>query len=119
MAVDKSLIEACGPAWHVQDRRAGKITSGADTDSTWGYSEYDGWVQGYSYEVVVSATAGTVVFPLLASVDTASASETRTCTEKIAELPPGVRTMLADSGYDTNQLGEQVEFNDQGARTGR
>lgn len=119
VAVDKSLIEACGPAWHVQDRRAGKIPSGADTDSTWGYSEYDGWVQGYSYEVVVSATAGTVVFPLLASVDTASASETRTGPEKIAELPTGVRTMLADSGYDTNQLGEQVEFNDQGARTGR
>jgi hypothetical protein len=119
VAVDKSLIESCGPAWHVQDRRVGKIPVGVDTDSTWGYSEYDGWVQGYSYEVVVSASVGTVVFPLLASVDTASASETRTGAEKIAELPTGTRTVLADSGYDTNQLGEQVEFNDQGARTGR
>jgi Transposase DDE domain len=119
VAMDKSLIEACGPAWHVQDRRAGKVPAGVDTDSSWGFSEHDGWVHGYSYEVIVSATAKTVVFPLLASVDTASASETRSSPEKIAELPADVQVVLADSGYDTNQLGEHVEFNNQGGRTGR
>jgi Transposase DDE domain len=119
VAVDKSLLEALGPAWHKQDRQAGRHPVGVDGDSTWGYSEHDGWVQGYSYEVVVTATPGTNVFPLLASVDVASASETRTGPEKVAQLPSSVRTVAADSGYDTNDLGEGVEYDERGRRTGR
>jgi hypothetical protein len=67
----------------------------------------------------VTAKAGTVVFPLLASVDTASASETRTFDEKVDELPQGTKTVLIDSAYDSNHLGERVEFDKQGKRTGR
>lgn len=119
VAVDKSLLEALGPAWHKQDRQAGHIPAGVDADSTWGYSEHDGWVQGYSYEVVVTATPGTTVFPLLASVDVASSSETRTGPEKIKDLPEPVRTVAADSGYDSNELGELVEYDGRGRRTGR
>ena len=119
VAADKSLIAAQGPAWHMRDRHKGKAPAGVDRDSTWSYSEHDGWVQGFSYEVVVSATRGSVVFPLLASADTASASETRTLDAKIAALPEETRVVLADSGYDTNHLGEQVEYDDQGRRTGR
>ena len=119
VAVDKSLIQALGPAWHKRDRERGKVPAGVDRDSTWSYSEHDGWVQGFSYEVVVSATKGAVVFPLLASVDTASAAETRTCPEKIPQLPAGVKTVSLDSGYDANALAEQVEWNDRGKRTGR
>jgi hypothetical protein len=103
VAVDKSLLEALGPAWHKQDRQAGRIPAGVDCDSTWGYSEHDGWVQGYSSEVVITATPGTTVFPLLASVDVASASETRTGPQKIEDLPRPVRTVSADSGYDANE----------------
>jgi hypothetical protein len=119
VAVDKSLLEALGPAWHQRDRQTGRIPAGVDRDSNWGYSEYDGWVQGYSYEVVVTATPGSTVFPLLGSVDVASASETRTGPEKIKALPSTVRTVSADSGYDTNALGELVEYDEQGQRTGR
>ena len=119
VAVDKSLIAAPGPAWHKRDRERHKVPPGVDRDSTWGYSEHDGWVQGYSYEVVVSATPGTTVFPLLASVDTASAAETRTFAEKLPDLPATVQTVSADSGYDANALGEGVEFDDRGCRTGR
>lgn len=119
VAVDKSLLEALGPAWHQQDRQAGRVPAGGDRDSTWGYSEHDGWVQGYSYEVVVTATPKTTVFPLLASVDVASASETRTGPEKIKDLPPSLRTVSADSGYDTNDMGEQIEYDERGRRTGR
>jgi hypothetical protein len=119
LAVDKSLIAAKGPAWHARDRKRGKVSKGVDRDSTWGKSEHDGWVQGYSYEVVVTATRGTVVFPLLASVDTASAAETRTFAAKIEQLPPGVRTVSADSAYDANAPAEQVEYDAKGRRTGR
>lgn len=119
VAGDKSLIEAQGPPWHAPERRAGDIPAGVDGDSTWGYSEHDGWLQGYSYEVVVTATPATVVFPLLASVDTASTSETRTFDAKIDQLPEETQTVLVDSGYDTNHLGERVEYDAQGKRTGR
>jgi len=118
-AVDKSLIVGLGGPWHKQDRQAGKIPAGVDCDCTWGYSEHDGWVHGYSYEVVVSATPGHTVFPLLASVDTASASETRTFADKIDDLPAGTRTVSADSGYDMNEYGERIEYEEGDRRTGR
>jgi hypothetical protein len=119
VAVDKSLIEAHGPRWHKRDRERNKVPAGVDRDSTWGYSEHDGWVQGFSYEVVVSATKSTVVFPLLASVDTASAAEVRTFANKIQHLPTETQTVSLDSGYDANALAEAVEWNERGRRTGR
>jgi hypothetical protein len=119
VAVDKSLIETLGPPWHQQDRKAGHVPTGVDCEATWGYSEYDGWVHGYSYEVVVTATPGTIVFPLLASVAVASSSETRSFDGKIDFLPVQTRTVSADSGYDSNHLGERVEYDEKGRRSGR
>lgn len=118
-AVDKSLIAAQGPPWHKRDRQAGRVPRGVDTDSTWGYSEHDGWVQGYSFEVVVCSTPQSIVFPLLASADVASAAEVKTFAEKIGDLPPEVKTVSADSGYDANALGEAVEYDRRNRRTGR
>lgn len=119
VAVDKSLIPALGPAWHKRDRQAGRRPAGVDGEATWGYSEHHGWVHGYSYEIVVTSTPNAIVFPLLASVDSGSASETRTCRDKIADLPAAVQTVSADSGYDTNDLGEGIEYDHRGRRTGR
>jgi hypothetical protein len=119
VAGDKSLIEAQGPPWHKRDRERNKVPAGVDRDSTWGYSEHDGWVQGFSYEVVVSATKNAVVFPLLASVHTASAAEVTTFAAKVANLPAGTQTVSLDSGYDANALGERVEWDEDGRRTGR
>lgn len=118
-AVDKSLIAAHGPPWHKRDRQAGRVKRGVDTDSTWGYSEHDGWVQGYSFEVVVCSTPRSIVFPLLASADVASAAEVKTFAEKIPDLPARVQTVSADSGYDANMLGEGVEYDERNRRTGR
>jgi hypothetical protein len=119
VAVDKSLVAAQGPPWHQRDRRKGKTPTGVDREGTWGYSEYHGWVYGYSFEVVVSSNPNTTVFPLLASVDTASAAEMRTFAEKIEELPQGTRHVSADAGYDANLLGEQIEYDEKDRRTGR
>lgn len=121
-AVDKSLLSAQGPQWHKKDRQAGRIPKGlhgVDTESTWGYSEYHGWVQGYSYEVVVTATPNGTVWPLLASVDTASVSEHTTFRNKIAQLSNRVLYVLADSGYDNNDYGDRVEWDEKGRRTGK
>jgi hypothetical protein len=117
VAVDKSLIAGRGRRWTPRDRRRGHVPRRVDRDTTWGYSDYDGWVQGYGFEVVVTATAG-VTWPLLASVDTASRSEQKTFMEKIPELPVLTRYVTADSGYDSNAVAEAVEW-DAGRRTGR
>jgi hypothetical protein len=119
VAVDKCLIEGRGPPWHKRDRQTGEIPPGVDTDTTWGYSEHDGWVQGYSYEVVVTSTPKTVVFPRLASGHTASASEPVSFAEKIDDLPEQTRSVSADAGYDANHLGERIEYEATGRRTGR
>ncbi len=122
VAVDKSLLTARGPVWHKKDRQAGRVPKGlhgVDTDSTWGYSEYHGWVQGYSYEVVVTATEDGTVWPLLASADTASVSEHTTFGEKIGDLSASVVYVLADSGFDNNDYGERIEWDDKGHRTGK
>lgn len=121
-AVDKSLIAARGPLWHKSDRKKNRIPKrlrGVDRDSDWGYSQHHGWVQGYSFEVVVSSTKETTVFPLAASASTASAKETRTFDKKIDELPEQTETVSADSGYDSNRVGERIEWTEEGKRTGR
>ena len=122
VAVDKSLWKARGPEWHPKDRRAGRIPAklrGVDRGSSWGYSEHHGWVQGYSYEVVVTATRRSTVFPLLASGDTANASEHASFGPKIEQLPKHTKNVLADAGYDNNRYGDQIEYDSQGRRTGR
>jgi hypothetical protein len=116
LAADKSLVAGLGPPWHRQDRRAGVVPAGADTGCTWGRSASDGWVHGYSYKVVVTATPGATAFPLLASADTASASEVSSFAAKVADLPAGARTVSADSGYDANALAEAVEYDGRGRR---
>jgi len=122
VAVDKSMVAARGPLWHKRDRQAGRIPKrlkGVDRGSTWGYSQHDGWVQGYSFEVVVTATPHRTVFPLLASADTASAKEFRTFDEKIDDLHEKTDHVLTDSGYDSNRLGERIEYDGKDRRTGR
>lgn len=119
VSVDKSLLTAKGPGWPQAARREGRRLRGVDDEAAWGYSEYRGWVYGYSYEVVVTATKGSVVCPLLVSVATANASEHHTFGRKIKELPSQTRYVLADAGYDSNAHGEAVEQRADGTRTGR
>lgn len=108
-AVDKSLVPTCGAPWHRRDRLRDHRPPGIDPDATWTYSEYHGWVEGYGYEVVVSAGKNGPVWPLVASVDPAHVREHRTLPAKLARLPPQVRFLSADSGYDSNDLAEGVE----------
>ena len=119
VAVDKSLLTARGPCWNRKDRKMNRVPArlrGVDRESKWGYSSHHGWVQGYSYEVLVSAPRKGIVWPLLASVDTANVSEHVTFAQKIDALPAEAGHVLADGGYDKNEHGERVE---QGRRGGR
>lgn len=119
VAVDKSLVVACGPVWHQRQRRRGWAPRGVDRDASWSYSEHHGWVYGYGFEVVVTAPKQGVVFPLLADVETASIREMRTFLDKIPQLPPQTKRVLADRGYDSSDIGEAIEWTPGGKRTGR
>lgn len=119
VAVDKSLLAAKGPEWPKTARQEGKRPRGVDQEAAWGYSEYHGWVYEYSYEVVVGATKGSEVCPLLMSVGTANASEHHTFGPKIEQLPRQTRYVLAGAGYDSNAHGEAIESGTNGRRTGR
>jgi hypothetical protein len=122
VAADKSLVQARGPLWHKSDRRKNRIPKGlhgVDQGSDWGCSKHDGWVQGYGFEVVVSATKNSLVFPLLASADVASAKEMTTFDEKIDDLPESTKNVVADSGYDSNHIAERIEYSAEGKRSGR
>lgn len=116
VALDKSLLAARG---RKRSSRQKRVPRGVDPDATWGYSAHDGWVFGYSYEVVVSAGKRGTQWPLIGSVDRASRSEQKTCLEKLAELPANTRYVLADAGYDSNVVGETVEWTPEGKSTGR
>jgi len=121
VSADKSLLGARGMRWHGQRRCKGKVPAklhGVDRQADWGYSPYHKWVYGYSYEVLTTADAGTVHLPLSASADVASASEHSSFPSKIKHLPKTTRFALADSGYDSNAIGDAVERDERGRPTG-
>jgi hypothetical protein len=122
VAVDKSLLRARGTPWHGKRRCKGVVPPelhGVDRQAEWGFSPYHKWVYGYSYEVLTTADSGAVHLPLVASADVASASEYSSCPGKIKHLAADTRFVLADSGYDSNDLGDRVELDDEGQPTGR
>jgi len=119
VAADKSLIAGRGRPWGPGDRRRGHVPKRVDRDTTWSYSKHHGWVQGYSFEAVVTATAKGACWPLAASCDTASGSEQKSCLSKFDRLPHETTHVLADAGYDSNAVAESVERQADGRRTGR
>jgi hypothetical protein len=118
-AADKTLIAAAGPAWHRAQRARGRRPTGADGEASWSRSAHDGWVYGYGAEVVVTAPRRGVVWPLAGSLDPAHVREARTFPAHIPRLPRATRYVLVDMGYDSNDLGEAVEYDGEGRRTGR
>jgi hypothetical protein len=114
VVADKSMIAARGKV----PSRSGDIRA-TDDQAGWGKSAHDGWVWGYSYEVVVCAGHHGLILPLLASASTANTSEHRSFAPKIAHLPHSTRYVLGDGGYDGNELAEAIEYTPDGQRTGR
>jgi Transposase DDE domain len=118
VAVDKSIIAAQGRRGHIRQGRPCRVRD-VDRDAGWGRNEHDGWVWGYSYEVVVSAQKTGSIWPLLASADPANRHEIKTFRDKLKRLPRSTRAILADRAYDADDFGEAVEWTAFGRRTQR
>lgn len=117
VAVDKSMIAARGRPGHrhLKEPRPKSV----DIDAGWGKSAHDGWVWGYSYEVVVCAGKNERILPLLASASKAGTNEHRSFAPKIARLPRSTRYILGDAGYDGNDFAEAIEYDARGKPTHR
>jgi hypothetical protein len=118
VAIDKSAVSSRGPRWG-RHQTKGHLPHGADREATWTYSKHHGWIQGYAYEVVVTAGKKGPVWPISASVEPASSQTSGPALEKLSRLPVTTRHALADSGYDRDVLGEAVEWDSRGRRTGK
>ncbi len=117
VSVDKSVIPARGK--RPRKSRSKKRQRRVDPEATFTIDEYHGWTYGYSYEVVLTSKKQTLNWPMLASADTASRSETRTLAEKIPRLPDSVRYLLADRGYDADDHCEAFEWDHGDKRNSR
>lgn len=115
VAIDSTLIPARGPCRH----KGRKRPSGDDPDAGWGKSDHHDWVYGYAVNVVVTATPGSLVLPLMASVHPANAFEGHALQAQAPRLPPGTRYVLADRIYDTNACSDAVEYGPDGQRLAR
>lgn len=105
-ASDGSAFATPGPVWHKKDKAAGIIPEGLhglDTQADWIQSDYHGWVYGYKAHVTISAALHTVRVVLGATV-TGSACESHVLQARVDDLPPLIRTLLLDAGYDDGDL---------------
>jgi len=105
-ASDGSAFATPGPVWHKKDKAAGVIPDGLhglDTEADWIQSDYHGWVYGYKAHVTISVAPTTVRVVLGATV-TGAACESHVLKVRVNALPPLVRTLLLDAGYDDGDL---------------
>jgi len=105
-ASDGSAFATPGPVWHKADKQAGIIPEGLhglDTEADWIQSTYHGWVYGYKAHLSISVAPTTVRVVLGATV-TGSACESHVLQARVKDLPPLVRTLLLDAGYDDSDL---------------
>jgi len=105
-ASDGSAFATPGPVWHQKDKATGMIPEGLrglDTEADWIQSTYHGWVYGYKAHVTISVAPTTVRVVLNATV-TGSACESHILQSRIDSLPPLVRCLLLDAGYDDGDL---------------
>lgn len=105
-ASDGSAFATPGPVWHKKDKEAGLLPEGlhgVDTEADWIQSTYHGWVYGYQAHVSIRVAPTTVRVVLGATV-TGSACESHVLQARVKDLPPLVRTLLLDAGYDDGDL---------------
>jgi hypothetical protein len=102
-AMDSTVLRALGGVWHKKDREAGVVPhSSIDTEAHWTKSGWHGWVYGWKLHLVVTVAA--VWLPLAAELTPANAADNEVAPRLLPALPPGLRYLLGDTGYDDGAL---------------
>jgi Transposase DDE domain len=102
-AVDSTPLRARGGVWHQKDRAAGVVPHSAiDTEAHWTKSGWHGWVYGWKLHLIVTVAA--VWLPLAAELTPANAPDNEVAPRLLPELPPALRYLLGDTGYDDGAL---------------
>lgn len=112
VAVDKKMIASQGPLWHQADRQQNIMPErlrGVDRDSSWSYSHYRGWVQGYGSHIAVTATPGQPIAPIWSDFTKNNLPEAKIACQLGGLLPGEVKKVLGDTHYDDPELRDEVE----------
>jgi hypothetical protein len=111
-AMDSTVLRARGGVWHRKDREAGIAPHRSiNTEAHWTKSGWHGWVYGWKLHLVVTVAA--VWLPLAADLTPANVADNEVAPRLLPDLPPRLRFLLGDTGYDDGALHEQ------GAAAGR
>lgn len=103
VADDSALIRAKGHVWHHTHIKSNFVPRpGIDTDARWGFARTKGWVFGYKLHMCCST--GKLVVPLSAELSSANTHDTQMYRSMIKSLPRTVRHVVADAGYDDQNL---------------
>jgi len=117
-AIDSTALRALGGVWHQKDRAAGVVPhTSIDTEAHWTKSGWHGWVYGWKLHLVTTVAA--VWIPLAAELTPANAADNETAPRLLPELPPSLRFLLADTGYDDGDLRARVAADDRDLITSR
>jgi hypothetical protein len=103
---DGSACATPGPVWHKKDKAAGRLPDKlrrVDRQADWIQSSYHGWVYGYKVHATLSIAPTTVRVVFDATV-TGSACESHILHARLHHLPPLIRWLLLDAGYDDQTL---------------
>jgi hypothetical protein len=108
VAIDSTVLRACGGVWHKKARDAGVVPhTSIDTEAHRTKSGWHGWVYGWKLHLVVSVAA--VGLPLAAALTAANVADNEVAPALPAEVPAEVRYVLGDLHYnapDVHAAGE-------------
>jgi len=99
VAIDSTVLRACGGVWHQKDRKAGVVPhTSIDTEAHWTKSGWHGWVYGWKRHLV--STAAAVWIPLAADLTAANVADNEAAPALLDELPVDARYVLGDLHYN-------------------
>lgn len=103
-AMDSTVLRAKDNAvWHKKHQATGEVPhTRIDTEAGWTKSGWHGWV--YGWKLHVTATVGDIWIPLSARLTVANVHDGSVGQEMVPELPAGVRFVLGDQHYRTQEM---------------
>lgn len=108
VALDSTILRACGGVWHKKHREEGKVPhTSIDTEAHWTKSGWHGWV--YGWKLHLATTVAGVWIPLAARLTPANVADSEVAGGLLRDVPGEVRYILGDTHYNTPDLRQDCE----------